>query len=93
MDRSVKVKILDDEYFIRSDVDEEQVRLIAQFLDGRLRELRRETPGLSQRRLVMLAAFHIASEYLQALRERDGLIHSMDGRARSLIREIDTVVE
>ncbi len=92
MDRPVKVKILDDEYLIKSDVDEEQVRFIAEFLDERLREIRRETPGITQRRLVMVAAFHIASEYLQVLHERDRRTHSMGERARSLIREIDMLL-
>ena len=92
MDRPVKVKILDDEYLIKSDVDEEQVRFIAEFLDKRLREIRHETPGLTQRKLVMVAAFHIASEYLQVLHEREGRGHSMGDRVRSLIREIDTLL-
>lgn len=43
--------------------------------------------------MAILAAFHIASDYFQVLRERDELIKDVQDRARSLNSQIDALAE
>ncbi len=91
MNQPVRVKILDHEYLVRSDEDEDQVRRVAQFVDGRLKEIRSQTQGLSETRLAILAAFHIAGEYFQALKDRDELNKEVQKRVRTLNLQIDSI--
>ena len=41
MEEPIRVRILDHEYLLRSDEDEKQVQEVAQFVDEKLREIRR----------------------------------------------------
>lgn len=91
MEKPIKVKIFDHEYLIKSDEDEEQVQNIAKFLNDRFREIREDTKDLSEGKTAILAAFHIASDYFQVLKERDDLVRDIQNRARSLNYQIDSI--
>jgi cell division protein ZapA len=56
----VKVKILDQEYLIKSEEDSEQVYRIAEYVNEKLREIKDNTEGLSDKKVAMLAALTIA---------------------------------
>ena len=91
MEQSVRVKILDHEYLIRSEEEEAQVRRVAEFVDERFREIRDNSQGLSETKTAILAAFHIVSEFFQALKDRDDLEKDIQDRARVLNSQIDSV--
>jgi cell division protein ZapA len=91
MKKPIRIRILDHEYLLRSDEDEERVREIAKFIDGKLGEIRNSGANLSEGKAAILAAFYVASDYFQALRERDELARYVDDRVRSLNRQIDAV--
>ena len=91
MEKPVKVKLFDHEYMVKSDEDEEQVQKIATFLNDRFREIREEMEDLSEGKTAILAAFHIASDYFQLLREHDDLVKNIQNRARSLNYQIDSI--
>lgn len=91
MEKPIKVKIFDHEYLIKSDEDEAQVQNIAKFLNDRFREIREDTKDLSEGKTAILAAFHIASDYFQVLKERDDLVRDIQNRARSLNYQIDSI--
>jgi cell division protein ZapA len=91
LEKRIKVKIFDHEYLVESDEDEEQVQKIAQFLNDRFSEIREEMEGLSEGKTAILAAFHIASDYFQLLKERDDLVKDIQNRARSLNYRIDSI--
>ena len=90
MEQPVRVKILDQEYLIRSEEGEEQVKRVAEFLDGRFREIQEHSQGLSDTKTAILAAFHIASEYIQAIKDRDDLKKDFQARVRELNLHIDS---
>ena len=92
MEKPIRIKLLDHEYLIRSDEDEERVQNIAQFLDGKLREISRNAESLSERKAAILAAFDIASDYFQILKERDDLAKNIERRARALNHQIESIV-
>ena len=91
MEKPIRVKIFDYEYLIKSDEPEEQVQHIAQFVNDRFREIKDGAEGLSERKTAILAAFHIASDYFQLLKDRDDLVEDIQKRARALNYQIDSI--
>jgi cell division protein ZapA len=89
----VKVKILDQEYLIKSEEDSEQVYRIAEYVNEKLREIKDNTEGLSEKKVAILAALTIASEYFQLLKERDDLSANIRQRTKTLIYTIDSVMD
>jgi cell division protein ZapA len=91
LEKPIRVKIFDYEYLIKSDEPEEQVQHIAQFVNDRFREIKDGTEGLSERKTAILAAFHIASDYFQLLKNRDELVEDIQKRAQALNYQIDSI--
>ncbi len=92
LEKPVTVTILGHDYRIRSDEDEVHVRDIAQFVNDKFKAIIDSTDGLSERKTAILVAFDIASDYFQVLKERDGVTLDIQGRARTLNRQIDSVM-
>lgn len=88
----VKVKILDQEYLIKSEEDSEQVSRIAEYVNEKLREIKDNTEGLTEKKVAILAALTIASDYFQLLKERDNLSANIRKRTKTLIYTIDSVM-
>ncbi|MDY7035180.1 MAG: cell division protein ZapA [Thermodesulfobacteriota bacterium] len=88
---TVKVKILDHEYQIKSEEDMEQVHRIAEYVNEKLREVKENAAGLSEKKTAILAALHIASEYFQLLKERDEILANVQRRTRAMIYNIDSM--
>jgi cell division protein ZapA len=57
-----------------------------------LREISKNAEGLSERKTAILAAFDIASDYFQILKERDNLAKNIERRARALNHQIESLV-
>ena len=92
MEKPIRVRILDHEYLIRSDEGEEHVQEVAQLVNDKFIEISDNINGLSEKKTAILAAFHIASEYFQLLRERDDLVRDVQKRARALNYQIDSIM-
>lgn len=88
----VKVRILDHEYLVKSQEDDEEVYRIAEYVTEKLREIKDNTEGLSERKTAILAALHIASEYFQLVKERDELVDKLRQRTEALIYNIDSAM-
>ena len=89
----VRVKILDHEYLVVSEEDEGQVYKIAEYVNQKLKEIKEKTGGLSDKKTAILAALNIASEYFQVLREHDDLLIHIRERTKSLIHDIDSMMD
>ncbi len=93
MEKPIRVKILNQEYMLRSDEDDALVQEIAQFVNDKLMEIGNSTNRLSETKMAILAAFHIASDHFQLLREQDVFKTEIQNRARSLNSQIDAVTK
>ncbi|MBW2027704.1 MAG: cell division protein ZapA [Deltaproteobacteria bacterium] len=89
---SIKVKIFDYEYKLKSDESEEYVQKIAQYVNEKLEEIKESTEGLSEKKMAILVALHIASDYFKAIKERDQVRDRVKERASDLIERIDSVM-
>jgi len=92
LEQPIRVRILDYEYLIRSDEDEAHVLKIAEYVNEKLRDIRDNTEGLSEKKTALLAAFHIASEYFQILKRDEELRSRIEARAQALNTEIDSII-
>lgn len=91
--KSVTLRIQGHEYSIRSDGDEAEILRIADYVNAKIQEAESSGEGLSEKKTVVLAALSIASDYFQALREKEGAVASRRKQAEALIKHIDTVME
>ncbi len=92
MAQAVKVKILDREYLVTSEEDQEQVQRIAEYVNEKLGEVLDNAEGLSEKKTAILAALNIASEYFQLLKEQDDQLARLRQRTELLIHNIDSVM-
>ncbi|MCP4682988.1 MAG: cell division protein ZapA [Desulfobacterales bacterium] len=92
MEEPIRVKILNKEYLIKSNEEEERVQEIAKFINNKFKEINERTGGLSEEKIAILAAFHFASEYFQVQKDRDDAIKNVQERARTLNYQIDSIM-
>lgn len=88
----IKVRILDHEYLVKSDEDVEQVHKIAEYLNEKLKEVKDNAEGLSEKRTAILAALNIASDYFQLLKAHEELLTHIRERTKALIHNIDSMM-
>ena len=91
--KQIKVKIYDQEYIIKSEESEDQLSRIADFVNDKLKEIQDNTEGLSEKKMAILVALNIASEYFQARKERDDLLVNIRQRTEALVNNIDAVMD
>jgi cell division protein ZapA len=90
--KAVSVEIFGQRYPIRSALDPEYVRRLAEYVDGKIRAAGDSAPSGDPVRLAVLAALNIADELfrqLETARTRDG---SVVERAEELERLLDRVL-
>ena len=61
--QSIRVEIYNQTYNIRSDGDNEYILQLAEFVDGKMREISSGTLTVDSLKVAILAALHIADEY------------------------------
>ena len=93
MEKVVRVRILENEYLIKSDVDIEEVERIARFVDDKLREIQSSTNGLSDKNTAILAAFDIANDYFQLQKDESDRLRKLQERVEALNCQIDSVID
>ena len=91
--KQIKVKIYDQEYIVQSDESEEQLNRIAAYVNDKLKEIQDNAKGLSEKKMAILAALNIASEYFQAIKERDELSTNIRQKTEALISNIEAVTD
>ena len=93
MDRPIKIKILDNEYLVRSKgKDTDNVYKIAEYVNEKLRETDENTNGISEKKAAILTALNIAGDYFNLLDERDKLLQEIQKRSQSLISVINSKI-
>jgi cell division protein ZapA (FtsZ GTPase activity inhibitor) len=88
----VKVTILGKDYFIRNNQNEEQIKIIAEYINNKFKEIKENAKGLSEDKIAILLAFNIAGDYLNLLDYHEELIRSISRRTESLKKQINEAV-
>ena len=93
MEKPVKVKILDNEYLIKSEEEDiDKVFRIAEYVNQKIKEINSKSEGLSEKKTAILTALNIAGDYFEILKERDDLIANIRQRSKALIYNIDSSI-
>jgi cell division protein ZapA (FtsZ GTPase activity inhibitor) len=93
LDRSIKIKILDNEYLIKIKGDDsDNVYKIAEYVNEKLRETDDSRNGISEKKAAILAALNIASDYFNLLDERNRLLEEIQNKSQSLISVINSKI-
>ena len=94
MERSIKIKILDNEYLIRiKGNDTGNVYKIADYVNEKLRDTNENSSGISEKKAAILTALNIASDYFNLLDERDKLLEEIQNKSQSLISVISSKID
>ncbi len=88
----VKVKILDSEYVLKSEEEIQEIYRIADYVNQKMKEVKNNTEGLSEKKMAILVALNIASDYFQLLKEKEELIDRIGRKTEQLIRYIDRYI-
>lgn len=92
MMQPVRIRIGNHEYLVKAEDNEENILKIAEYVNGKLREVETNAEGLPEKKAVILAALNIASEYFKLRREQDELLARIRQRTEALILNIDSVM-
>src|SRR5438876_9615530 len=64
-EQTIRVEIYNQTYSIRSDGDNEYILDLAEYVDGKMREISSGTLTVDSLKVAILAALHIADEFYQ----------------------------
>src|SRR5436189_4779765 len=64
-EQTIRVEIYNQTYSIRSDGDNEYIYDLAQYVDGKMRDISSGTLTVDSLKVAILAALHIADEFYQ----------------------------
>lgn len=93
---SVRVVIFGAEYQIKSDVNIETIRQIAEFVDSRMAEIRQNTAIHDQLKIAVLSALNIAGELFECktkYEESANKIRELQQTVESLKQKIDSALQ
>lgn len=87
-----KVKIFDHVYSIRAEKEAEYIATLAEFVDGRMREISRETPTVDTLRVAILTALNIADDYFQLQRRFKETDQTIGQKALGCVEVLDQIL-
>ena len=82
--RSIEVEIFGHRYTVKSDFSEEQVKRVAAYVDGKMREVAQGTKSVDSLHIAMLTALNIAKDYLQEKGNTEELLQQIEEKTDRL---------
>ena len=86
----IKINILGKEYSIKSDVEENYVNQITEYLNQKVEEVLKTTKTVATLNVLILAAMNIANDYFLVKNLNEETIDMVETRSRNLIEYIDS---
>ena len=82
--RSIEVEILGHRYTLKSEFPEEQVKQVAEYVDGKMKEVAQGTKSVDSLHIAILTALNIAQDYLQARGDTEQLLQQIEEKTDRL---------
>jgi cell division protein ZapA len=89
---ATSVTILGDEYSVRG-ASPEVVQRLADFVDGRFRDLQQGRPTMDLKRLAVMVCLNIAEELYQERSHQDGVLQHARERTRQCREAVERALE
>ena len=78
--QKVNVEIFGDTYPFKTDGDPEELRRLASLVDERMKTAAKMTRSLDTRKIAVLAALQMASEYAELKKDYDELVQLLEDK-------------
>jgi cell division protein ZapA len=82
--RSIEVEIFGHRYTVKSEFPEGQVKQVAAYVDGKMREVAQGTKSVDSLHLSILTALNIAQAYLQEKGNNEEILQRIEEKADRL---------
>ncbi|MCJ7662750.1 MAG: cell division protein ZapA [Desulfobacterales bacterium] len=82
--RSIEVEIFGHRYTLKSEFSEAQVERVAEYVDGKMREVAKGTTSVDSLHIAILTALNIAQDYLQEKGNQEELLQRIKDKADRL---------
>jgi cell division protein ZapA len=82
--RSIEVEIFGHRYQLKSEFPEEQVKHVAAYVDGKMREVAQGTKSVDSLHIAILTALNIAQDYLQEKGNNEEILQRIEEKADRL---------
>jgi cell division protein ZapA len=89
MKRQVTVHIAGQRYVLRSDADEDSVKQLASYVDGRIKDIQRQTRTADTQALATLAALQIAEELFGEREAQAALKKKIRDKSQALLHLLE----
>lgn len=91
--KSIKIKVYNREYNIKTDADEEYIHSLASFLEERLKENTSQVIDLNIPYPLLLAIFKIADDFFRTKTELEEFKKRAEDRSKQLVRILDDALK
>jgi cell division protein ZapA len=81
---SVEVQILGQSYSVKTDQDAEYIKKIAQYVDGKLKEIYSTAPNVNQTKASIMVALGIADELFKLRIEQESFDKMIEEKTKML---------
>jgi len=92
-EQSIRVEIYNQTYNIRSDGDNEYIMRLAEYVDGKMRDISSGTLTVDSLKVAILAALHIADEYHQLKNQQQQSDAQLASRSAECAEMLDRVLK
>jgi cell division protein ZapA len=87
--KPISVRIMDSDYTVTGNVDEEYTKEIARYVDQKMREIAEKLSYPSSAKVAILAALNIADELFDERKTRSQLMEELTRRARAMAQSLE----
>jgi len=91
--QSIRVEIYNQTYNIRSDGDNDYILRLAEYVDGKMREISSGTLTVDSLKVAILAALHIADEFHQLKNQQQQSDSQLASRSAECAEMLDRVLK
>ena len=88
----IRVSIYDQEYNMRGALDPEYIRILARFVDEKMRSIAARTQTVDSLRTAVLAAMNIADDYHRLLAKYEATTRQMDEKVGECNQVLDEIL-
>lgn len=92
-EQTIRVEIYNQNYSIRSDGDNEYILRLAEYVDGKMRDISSGTLTVDSLKVAILAALHIADEFHQVKNTQAQIDAQLASRSAECTEMLDRVLK
>src|SRR5687767_14897541 len=92
-EQSIRVEIYNQTYSIRSDGDNDYITNLAEYVDGKMRDIASGTLTVDSLKVAILAALHIADEYHQLKMQQQQTDSQLASRSAECTEMLDRILK